>query len=446
MVSQKVIDKAKDLCLVLQNSEYPYTGYPFSTLAPAINTTPSGLWQAVQYAKSQGWVELEKVKGKYVVRLPKYPDSISAPSPEETEEEKTKYTVILSETGDNKIYVIKTVREVTGLSLTESKYLVETAPHTVVEGLSKDEATALKNKLEKYGAKVEIKNEYDWTVIKPKPAKTIEHTVLKTDTLKFTLTDSTKKEYKDKPEPTKQSKPKKYVTFDESVDEWKLDRNMKLETECADFYILWVIAQDYPMSYAVVDFEQHKDKLAKQFEAYLDMAIGGEVRHSVKQTFNDKNRSLDKLENKSAAHRNIISRIRSGELTGDRYSAWSEWRKIREQFGLDALKVAADIFNKVRWNSSFGGKKWGSTALVLIDYLKGGITPTTFVDTAWSLQHNCDMIFTKVWYCNGTLKRILDSKFHGELEEVSKYASPKVKDTYNWFKNNYNSMLDKVRK
>ena len=72
-------------------------------------------------------------------------------------EEKTEFDVILKEVGSNKIGVIKVVREVTGLGLKEAKDLVEGAPKAVKEGISKDDAEALKKQLEEAGAKVEIK-------------------------------------------------------------------------------------------------------------------------------------------------------------------------------------------------------------------------------------------------------------------------------------------------
>jgi large subunit ribosomal protein L7/L12 len=72
-------------------------------------------------------------------------------------EEKTEFTVTLTEIGGNKINVIKAVREVTSLGLKEAKDLVESAPKPIKEGVSKDEAAAIKKKFEEAGAKVEIK-------------------------------------------------------------------------------------------------------------------------------------------------------------------------------------------------------------------------------------------------------------------------------------------------
>ncbi len=72
-------------------------------------------------------------------------------------EEKTSFDVILAAAGDKKIQVIKVVRELTGLGLKEAKDLVDGAPKPVKTGISKEEADAMKAKLEEQGAKVEIK-------------------------------------------------------------------------------------------------------------------------------------------------------------------------------------------------------------------------------------------------------------------------------------------------
>jgi large subunit ribosomal protein L7/L12 len=72
-------------------------------------------------------------------------------------EEKTEFTVTLTEIGTNKINVIKVVREITALGLKEAKDLVEAAPKPIKEGIPKDEANNIKKKFEEVGAKVEIK-------------------------------------------------------------------------------------------------------------------------------------------------------------------------------------------------------------------------------------------------------------------------------------------------
>jgi large subunit ribosomal protein L7/L12 len=72
-------------------------------------------------------------------------------------EEKTEFTVTLTDVGDKKINVIKAVREVTSLGLKEAKDLVEGAPKPIKEGVNKEEAESIRKKFEEVGAKVEIK-------------------------------------------------------------------------------------------------------------------------------------------------------------------------------------------------------------------------------------------------------------------------------------------------
>ena len=72
-------------------------------------------------------------------------------------EEKTEFDVILSSFGANKVGVIKVIREITGLGLKEAKDLVEGAPSTVKEGVSKDEAAEIKKKLEEAGGTADVK-------------------------------------------------------------------------------------------------------------------------------------------------------------------------------------------------------------------------------------------------------------------------------------------------
>ncbi len=71
--------------------------------------------------------------------------------------EQTEFDVILAEAGASKLNVIKVVREITGLGLKEAKELVDTAPKPVKEGVAKEDAEAIKAKLEEAGAKVELK-------------------------------------------------------------------------------------------------------------------------------------------------------------------------------------------------------------------------------------------------------------------------------------------------
>ncbi|QKJ88982.1 50S ribosomal protein L7/L12 [Paramixta manurensis] len=83
--------------------------------------------------------------------------AVAAGPAAEAAEEKTEFDVILKAAGANKVAVIKAVRSATGLGLKEAKDLVESAPAALKEGISKDDAEALKKSLEEAGAEVEVK-------------------------------------------------------------------------------------------------------------------------------------------------------------------------------------------------------------------------------------------------------------------------------------------------
>ncbi|MBF0441712.1 MAG: 50S ribosomal protein L7/L12 [Oligoflexales bacterium] len=112
------------------------------------------LLQAAELVK-----ELEQKFGVSAAAAPvmMMPGAGGAGGPAEAAEEKTEFTVILSDVGDKKINVIKEIRAITGLGLKEAKDLVEGAPKEVKAGVNKEEAQKMKETLEKAGAKVELK-------------------------------------------------------------------------------------------------------------------------------------------------------------------------------------------------------------------------------------------------------------------------------------------------
>ncbi len=106
---------------------------------------------------------IEVFKDKFNVTIAAAPVAAAAPAGGEDAgagggaEEKTEFTVVLQEIGGKKIQVIKAVREVTSLGLKEAKDVVDSAPANVKENVSKEEAEAIKAKLEEQGATVELK-------------------------------------------------------------------------------------------------------------------------------------------------------------------------------------------------------------------------------------------------------------------------------------------------
>jgi large subunit ribosomal protein L7/L12 len=100
---------------------------------------------------------IDAFKAKFNVTISAAPAGGAAAPAAAAVEEQTEFTVTLMSAGAKKIQVIKVIREITGLGLKEAKDLVDGAPQTVKAGVSKDEAAALKAKLEAEGAGVEVK-------------------------------------------------------------------------------------------------------------------------------------------------------------------------------------------------------------------------------------------------------------------------------------------------
>lgn len=100
---------------------------------------------------------IEEMEKRFNVSAAAATVQVAAPAAAQAVEEQTEFNVVLTSFGANKVSVIKVVRELTGLGLKEAKDLVEGAPSTVKEGVSKDEAADIKKKLEEAGAAVDIK-------------------------------------------------------------------------------------------------------------------------------------------------------------------------------------------------------------------------------------------------------------------------------------------------
>lgn len=100
---------------------------------------------------------IEAMEEKFNVSAASAVVSVAAPAAAAAVEEKTEFDVVMTGFGENKVGVIKVIRTITGLGLKEAKDLVEAAPATVKEGLSKADADDMKKQLEEAGAAVEIK-------------------------------------------------------------------------------------------------------------------------------------------------------------------------------------------------------------------------------------------------------------------------------------------------
>jgi len=168
--------------------------------------------------------------------------------------------------------------------------------------------------------------------------------------------------------------------------EWSLAK------ESADYYLLTLGTIIDPKKYE--PYLTAKTKIIlDQFCRYTDMAVGGELRHA---------------KNTTNLARPLQIALKDETIRGSRNSAWEGWYWFRQRYGTLALKWAVSCFNTPkRYNGGYGGLPWGNIANTLYMYERGHITPHTFIDTCWGLQHNNGTYFNKWWNTMG-IKTSLD--------------------------------------
>jgi hypothetical protein len=174
-------------------------------------------------------------------------------------------------------------------------------------------------------------------------------------------------------------------------------------------YVLIHLTEYYPDNarpkYAL---DAKVELLADQFAKYLDLAIGGELRHYI--------RCSDRIE-----------RDERVPETASRSAAWMQWKGIREQHGITALKLAVDLFGLYDWKDSYGGPSWANIAQALIEYETGEWTKLMFIDQVFSLKHNGGPVFSKVWDTT-YLMEVLDANLHSNIPYLVRKSSDKVVD------------------
>uniref|UniRef100_A0A6H1ZGA9 Uncharacterized protein n=1 Tax=viral metagenome TaxID=1070528 RepID=A0A6H1ZGA9_9ZZZZ len=193
---------------------------------------------------------------------------------------------------------------------------------------------------------------------------------------------------------------------------WGLDQELNLTREAADFYVLVALTVDYPNDarpkYALVEKVGY---LADQFARYIDMAIGGELRHAPSE--------LDECDFEGYKI----------PKTAHRGAAWAKWKDIREEKGIQALKGAWNIFSAPGWGDSYGGESWARVANALIQYESGEWSPQMFVDQVFSIRHNGGPVFDKIWNL-GYLEFILNDAQHARILNIVQRASDGVKNLH----------------
>jgi len=195
---------------------------------------------------------------------------------------------------------------------------------------------------------------------------------------------------------------------------WQLDQTMNLKRTAADFYLLMDLNIDEEDEGR---FQELMNWLLPQFLRYTDMAVGGELRHAAHM-----------MKSGTKAPAPLAIAFNTGKMPQDRHAAWKAWKFFRKTHGSQALKWAQITFPRFKGNG-FGGKPWANIAKVLWMYETGLLTPITFVDTCWGLQHNGGCYFDKAWGVSG-LKTVLDSNLHKNFALLRSFASPSVRERH----------------
>lgn len=168
---------------------------------------------------------------------------------------------------------------------------------------------------------------------------------------------------------------------------WDIHQDMAVHVEAMNFYTAWSIARYYEDEEAVVILNKQVERLTREFADYFELAIGGELRHTM--VYN------------SGLKDNIPKWLRNEfPCCKARPCAWLRWKGIRDEYGISALRDAVKCFKLPKWPGSYGGNNWATIAQTLLDYREGHISPIAFVDLAFSLEHNCGCAFNKVYNVN----------------------------------------------
>ena len=199
----------------------------------------------------------------------------------------------------------------------------------------------------------------------------------------------------------------------QAIDRWELDSKLDLNTEIADFYLLYKASLEGKFEET---FQAKLEILTEQFVAYTDMVIGGEIRHL------SATKSLPKP---------LYEALAGGESSTiipkhSRHAAWMGWYQFRLKYGTIAIKWVEDGF-KLFKGSSYGGPPWANIAKVLRLYEESQLTPLMFVDTCWGLQHNNGSYFNKVWHPSPMLLHLMNCVRKGDEHELEPHASKECK-------------------
>lgn len=222
--------------------------------------------------------------------------------------------------------------------------------------------------------------------------------------------------------------------FGDVCTDWNIDRSIKLYQVASDFYLLEDLFIDFPEDEEVVKHRTNlTELLADQFSSYINMIVGGELRY-VKEEIDAQCGGYFPEGELTPTVVKLFQWLPQRMGKNSRTLEWRRWKDFQEQEDVGtilALETAVNLFNSrsCGWGGSIGGKQWAVIANTVLMYLKGETSATTFIDTAFGLQHNHSIMFDKVWG-EGVrdLSYILTENQNGNMELLECHASVGIKE------------------
>ena len=194
---------------------------------------------------------------------------------------------------------------------------------------------------------------------------------------------------------------------------WGLDPSLRLAREAADWYLLMSMWLDeYDEDEHFVRRTRH---LATIFKDYADMVVGGELRYTLGHVEGD------------ILNPELHEALRY-DVSGSRSDAWNAWLSFRMKHKTNALYWAEEAF-KAFGSHTYGGDKWAYIARTVRMFETGEISPVTFVDMCWGLEHNGGQFFGKLWDTY-MLKPVLDANLNEDAPKLVACASPSIAKLY----------------
>ena len=236
--------------------------------------------------------------------------------------------------------------------------------------------------------------------------------------------------------------------YDVLLGEIGLHQHLPLPQAACEFYLLMDASLTSPSEHqemAAKRFEQLTHYLASQMSLYIECACLGEARYAMGRVRDAGNAKFLKNPKWKAVYNDLCA----GDK--DRYTVWKMFPVLSRKYaggrgrkrgyrgkgratpsgeGTTLLLFTVLVHDTLNWRSGgFGGKKWAECAKTVLAYRRRRIDPVSFVDTAFGLKHNGNIVFDKLWPVHG-IERILDANQRGDMAELCKLASTEVTDLW----------------